>query len=79
MTFVSSGDKYVGAFKNDKKHGQGTYSSSNGDTYVGAFENELFNGQGPIPMQMATNMLANSRIIKNMAMVLILGLMAKNT
>ena len=31
----SKGDKYVGEWKIDKKHGRGTLTKNNGDKYVG--------------------------------------------
>lgn len=41
-----SGDKYVGAFKDGKRNGQGTYAFSNGQKYVGEFNDGNMNGQG---------------------------------
>ena len=41
-----SGNQYVGEYKNNKKHGQGTYTASNGDQYVGAFKDGTYNGVG---------------------------------
>jgi len=32
------GRKYVGEWKNGKKHGQGTYAFANGDKYVGEYK-----------------------------------------
>ena len=48
---VSNGDRYVGEFKNDKKHGQGTYyylaeNEWKGDKYVGEYKDDKRNGQG---------------------------------
>ena len=40
------GDKYTGEWKNDKRHGQGTYTHANGDKYVGNFKDEKYHGQG---------------------------------
>ena len=40
------GDKYVGYFLNNKKHGQGTYCWTDGDKYVGSFVNDRMQGQG---------------------------------
>ena len=40
------GDKYVGNFKNGKKHGQGTYTNANGDKHVGEYNNGKRHGQG---------------------------------
>ena len=41
-----AGDKYVGEYKNNKKHGQGMYFYADGDKYEGNFENDLYNGYG---------------------------------
>ena len=35
-----------GDWKNDKNHGQGTYTFANGDKYVGGYKNGERNGQG---------------------------------
>ena len=43
---ISSGAKYEGDFKDDKKQGQGKITFESGDTYEGGFENNTFNGQG---------------------------------
>ena len=40
------GDRYVGEWKKDMKHGQGTYTFSNGNKYVGLFKDNKKNGQG---------------------------------
>ena len=42
----ANGDKYVGEFKNGKKHGQGTYTYINGNKYVGEFKDDKWHGQG---------------------------------
>ena len=39
VTF-GNGDKYVGEFKDNKKHGKGTSTSANGDKYVGEWRND---------------------------------------
>ena len=36
----------MGYLKDDKKNGQGTYTSASGDKYVGKFNDEKYNGQG---------------------------------
>ena len=42
-----SGDKYVGQFKNEKKHGQGTYTWADGiSKYVGQYKNDQKHGYG---------------------------------
>jgi len=40
------GGKYVGEFKDGKRHGQGTYTWSNGEEYVGEWRDGTRNGQG---------------------------------
>ena len=46
-TFTSSsGDKYVGEYKDDKIHGQGTNTWANGDKYVGEYKDGVRNGEG---------------------------------
>ena len=41
-----NGNRYAGEFKNNKKHGQGTYTVASGDQYTGEFKDGTFNGQG---------------------------------
>ena len=40
------GDKYVGEWKDDKRHGQGTYYFFKGEKYIGEHKDGLPNGQG---------------------------------
>jgi len=40
------GDIYVGEWKDDQKHGRGTYTFKNGDKYVGQFQYDQYHGQG---------------------------------
>ena len=42
----SSGDKYIGNWKDNLAHGQGTYIWVTGEQYVGEWENDQFNGLG---------------------------------
>ncbi len=42
----ANGDRYVGEFKDGKRHGQGTLTFVNGNKYVGEFKGSYFNGQG---------------------------------
>ena len=42
----ADGEKYVGEFQDDKKHGQGTYTFANGDKYVGEHKDGQSHGQG---------------------------------
>ena len=42
----ADGNKYVGQFKNGKRHGQGIFTFVNGDKYVGEFKNGKPHGQG---------------------------------
>jgi len=41
-----AGDKYVGEFKDDKSHGQGTYTFADGENYVGDWKDDKQHGQG---------------------------------
>ena len=41
-----AGRKYVGQYKDHKKHGQGTYKYANGDEYVGEWKKAKYDGQG---------------------------------
>ena len=36
--FTINGDKYIGEFKNGKRHGQGTYTFASGDKYIGEYK-----------------------------------------
>ena len=45
-TYIWEDDKYVGEWKNDKQHGQGTYTWANGEKYVGEWKNGNKHGQG---------------------------------
>jgi len=40
------GSSYIGEFRDDEFHGQGTFTYANGNKYVGEFKNSIFNGQG---------------------------------
>ena len=42
----ANGDKYVGEWQADQKHGLGTNLYATGDNYVGEFRNDRRNGQG---------------------------------
>ena len=48
----ANGTKYVGEYRDDKRHGQGTYTFADGDKYVGEWRDDKRNGQG-------TNTFAN--------------------
>ena len=41
-----AGDIYSGEYKDDKRHGQGTYTWASGDQYVGGWRNNEKHGQG---------------------------------
>lgn len=43
---LNNGDKYIGEFKDAKRHGQGTYTFYNGNKYVGEFKDGQGHGQG---------------------------------
>ena len=38
------GDKYIGEWTDDKKHGQGIYAYANGSKYIGEFKEGKLNG-----------------------------------
>jgi hypothetical protein len=42
----ANGDKYVGEYRDDKRHGQGTSTYAKGDKYVGEFRDDKKHGQG---------------------------------
>ena len=42
------GHKYVGNLKDNKKHGQGTYTVANGAKYVGEWKGDKKHGQGTV-------------------------------
>ena len=39
-------EKYVGEYKDNKRHGQGTYTWAEGDKYVGEFKEGIPDGKG---------------------------------
>ena len=45
-TGTYNGDKYVGEFLNNYRHGQGTMTYANGDKYVGEWNYNNKHGQG---------------------------------
>ena len=45
MTYPD-GDKYDGEWKDDKKHGQGTYTFADGAKYVGEWKDDKYHGKG---------------------------------
>ncbi len=44
--FYANGDKYIGAFKEGNRSGDGKYTYSNGNKYVGQWTNGKKNGKG---------------------------------
>ena len=40
------GDKYIGQYKNSKKHGKGNYIFKNGNEYIGGYKDGKRYGQG---------------------------------
>jgi hypothetical protein len=46
--FFVNGDKYVGGFKDGKRHGQGTFFFAAGSKYVGEFKDGKKHGQGTL-------------------------------
>ncbi len=45
-TFVASGYKYVGEYRDGLRNGQGTYTYASGHKYVGEFKDDKRNGEG---------------------------------
>ena len=54
----ANGDKYVGEYKNDKKHGHGSFSYSNGDKYVGQWKDGKRHGKGTATFANGDNYIA---------------------
>ena len=44
----TDGGQYVGAFKEDNRHGQGIYTFESGTTYTGEWHKGLYHGQGTL-------------------------------
>ena len=45
-TYIAGGQKYVGEWKYDEQHGQGTLTLPSGQKYVGDFKDNKQHGQG---------------------------------
>ena len=43
-----NGSRYVGEWKDGKKHGQGTYTFPDGKKYVGGWKDSKYHGQGTL-------------------------------
>ena len=46
VAMYDKGAKYVGEWKDGKRHGQGTATFANGDSYVGEWKDDKYHGQG---------------------------------
>ena len=46
LTSCTQGTKYVGEYKDGKRHGQGTFTHPDGGKYVGEWKDDKPNGQG---------------------------------
>ena len=44
--FLANGDRYIGEWKNGKKHGRGMYYFTDGAIYAGEYVNDFMNGRG---------------------------------
>ena len=49
-----AGDKYVGEFRDNTFHGQGTYTFADGERYVGEFKDDLKSGKGTLVQKAGT-------------------------
>jgi hypothetical protein len=50
-TYIAKGQKYVGEYKADRRHGQGTLTfTSAAGKYVGGFKDDKINGQGTLTL-----------------------------
>jgi hypothetical protein len=47
---LDDGSKYVGEYKDGKRHGQGRIMSTHGENYVGEFKDNNRHGQGTITL-----------------------------
>ncbi len=48
-TYVTpNGNKYVGEWHNNKRHGIGTYTLANGNKYVGEYRDDKWHGKGTL-------------------------------
>ena len=63
LYLYKSGNKYEGAWQDDKQHGQGTYTFINGNRYEGTWQNDNREGEGPLPMKMVINIQVNGKMI----------------
>jgi len=45
---LANGERYVGEWKDEKFHGQGTYTWPNGDKYVGEWKDDKKHGYGTL-------------------------------
>ena len=48
LTSCTQGTKYVGEYKDGKRHGQGTYTFPDGKKYVGGWKDSKYHGQGTL-------------------------------
>ena len=55
----SNGSKYVGEFKDGKKHGQGTFTYFYGDKYVGEYKDDKQHGQGTFTFASGSKYVGN--------------------
>ena len=77
-----NGTKYMGEWKDGKKHGQGTFTYGKGkwegDKYEGEFKDGYRNGQGTYTWSVGDKYVGNSKMINQMVKEHTLGLMEES-
>lgn len=62
-TWGNSTQKYDGEFKDDKRHGLGTFTWDNGKIYIGHWENGKMKGEGTYILPDGTRKAATNGVI----------------
>ena len=59
---LSTGEKYVGDWKDSTQHGKGTFKWSNGNQYIGDWKRNKRHGKQFLLMPMGFNSLQNGKM-----------------